>query len=443
MMIVKLCSEDFCILLRPSRDTPTFEEVRKSLDDSKNFGDFTGSPYYSDAVYETFSKSEFERRHGLVRQFMLREGFDCLVIGGGPSHWSAGYGMGWLTGHTREWHSVAVYLVFPLKGEPTLVYSMGGTHIEAVRRSVVVKDVRSSRVGKFGEVVGARIKELGLGESRIGVTDLDPRFHEFMPVNHYNMLRAHLPGAKLEFVAGLFHELWNVKSDEEVEALEKAAEICDAAVEAMVNRARPGVKEYELRATVAHAILERNADFNFIIIGSTPSSEPRMVFGNPRPSGRSLKEGDLILDEIAVEYKGFQAQLGTPVCVGEPNARVREFYGGVVLPGFREIEKTLAPGNTLEDVRRAARFFRENGCQSRPIILHGLGVSSEGPEVNVDKVEAEPYEFELRPNMTLMLEPNPITSEGDLGIFLGHPYVITKGGSRRLTKYPLELTVTK
>ena len=428
--------------MQTSAVTPKFEEVRRALDDSRNFANFTDSPYYADAVYETFSRAEFDRRHNLVREFMASEGFDCLVVGGGPSHWSAGYGMGWLTGHTREWHSVAVYLVFPLKGEPTLVYSMGGTHIEAVRRSVVVKDVRSSRQGRFGEVIAARIKELGLGGGRIGITDLDSRFHEGIPVNHYYALKEQLPGARLDLVKSLFHELWTVKSYEEVEALERAAEICDSAIEAIANRARPGVKEYELRAAAAHAILERDADFNFIIIGSTPTSTPRMVFGNPRPSGRSLKRGDMILDEIAVEYKGFQAQLGTPICVGEPDPRVLSFFNDVVLPGFKEIEKALKPGNTLEDVRRAARFFREKGCQSRPIILHGLGVSSEGPEVNVDKVEAEPYESVLKPNMTLMLEPNPITPDGNLGIFLGHSYVITERGSRRLTKYPLELTIT-
>jgi len=351
--------------------------------------------------------------------------------------------MGWLTGHTREWHSVAVYLVFPLRGEPVLVYSMGGTHIEAVRRYVALNDVRPSKQGMFGEVIATRIKELGLEEGRIGITDLDSRFHEYMPVNHYNSLKEQLPMAKFGFVRGLFHQLWTVKSDEEIGALEKAAEICDSAIDAMAKRARPGTKEYELRAAAAHAILERNADFNFIIIGSTPTSQPKMVFGNPRPSGRSLREGDLILDEIAVEYKGFQAQLGTPICVGEPSSRVSEFFDEVVLPGFREIEKQLRPGSTLEDIRQAARFFREKGCQSRPIILHGLGVSSEGPEVNVDKVEAEPYEFELRPNMTLMLEPNPIAPDGDFGIFLGHSYVITERGCRRLTKYPLDMTIVK
>jgi Xaa-Pro aminopeptidase len=420
---------------------PGFAENCRELDDRKKFVDIRGSPFYADAVYDNFSKAEYQRRYKLVRAFLEKESLDCLIVGGGPYHWSSCYGVGWLTGHTREWHSMAVYVVFPLDGEPTLVYSMGGTHIEAVRRSVVVDDVRSSKMGRFGEVIVERIKELHLEKGKIGITECDSRFQDFMPVNQYNAIRDGLPKANLRFIKGLFHELWSIKSEEEVHAIEKAAALCDKGIEAMVEHAKPGVKEYELRAAAAHAILQGGGDFNFVIIGSTPMSDPKMFFGNPRPSARILREGDIILDEIAVEYNGFQAQLGTPICVGTPTPRVREFFDNVVKPGFESIQETLKPGNTLEDVRKASAIFRQKGYQSRPIILHGLGVSSEGPEVTVQAVEAEPYEFELKPNMTMMLEPNPIFPDGTFGIFLGHSFLITQNNHKRLTQYPLILTV--
>jgi Xaa-Pro aminopeptidase len=422
---------------------PGFSEHSRELDDQRKFADLKGSPFYQDAVYDDFSKHEYERRRRLVHEFMQREKFDCLIIGGGPYHWSAGYGVGWLTGHTREWHSMAVYLVLPLDGEPTLVYSMGGSHLEAVRRRVrvAISDVRSSKRGHFGEVIVGRIKELGLENGRIGITDCDPKFHDFPPVNQYEAIRQGLPNATFEFVRGLFHQLWSVKSDEEIHVMEIAGQLCDKTVEVMANRAKPGVKEYELRAAVANAIMGEGADFNFIIIGSTPMSNPKMFFGNPHPSGRILQQGDLILNEIAVEYNGLQVQIGNPICLGRPTSMIEQFFKEIVTPGYQTIVETLKAGNTLEDVRKAASFYRQKGYQSRPIILHGLGVSSEGPEVNVHNVDAETYEFEMKPNMTLMLEPNPISPDGAFGIFMGRSYVITESGHRALTKYPLELTV--
>ncbi len=422
---------------------PGFSEHSRELDDQKKFADLKGSPFYDDAVYDDFSKQEYERRRKLVVEFMRRKGFDCLIVGGGPYHWSSGYGMGWLTGHTREWHSMAIYLILPIDKEPTLIYSMGGSHLEAVRKRVrvTINDVRSSRRGHFGEVIVERLRELGLENGRIGITDCDPKFHDFPPVNQYEAIKNGLPLARFEFVRGLFHELWSVKSDEEVRAMEKAGDICDKAMQTMVDNAKAGVKEYELRAAVANAIMEEGADFNFIIIGSTPMSNPKMFFGNPHPSGRVLKKGDLVLNELAVEYMGLQVQIGTPICVGKPTPMIEQFFKEIVLPGYNTLAETLRAGNTLEDVRKAAAFYRQRGYQSRPIILHGLGVSSEGPEVNVHNVDAEPYELEMKPNMTLMLEPNPISPDGTWGIFMGRSYVITESGHRPLTKYPLELAV--
>jgi len=58
----------------------------------------------------------------------------------------------WLSGHW-EWQRDRLRTCCALEGEPTLIYSMGGTHIEAVRRATsnALSDVRSSRSGKYAE----------------------------------------------------------------------------------------------------------------------------------------------------------------------------------------------------------------------------------------------------------------------------------------------------
>jgi hypothetical protein len=40
-----------------------------------------------------------------------------------------------------------------------------------------------------------------------------------------------------------------------------------------------------------------------------------------------------------------------------------------------------------------------------------------------------------------MLEPNPVTPAGNLGLFLGRTYIITGDGREQVTNYPLELIV--
>ena len=73
--------------------------------------------------------------------------------------------------------------------------------------------------------------------------------------------------------------------------MRKAGKLCQDAMDAMVARAKPGVKEYELRAAAGAAILDGGGDIDFLIIGSTPMANPALIFGNPRPSGARAAEG--------------------------------------------------------------------------------------------------------------------------------------------------------
>ena len=137
----------------PARRGPLdWSELRYRLDENVPFNQMRDTPYYQDAVHEQFSPAEVARRYAALRAKMRESGLDCAIVPGGPSHWSFGGGMLWLTGHW-EWHGLACYVVVPLEGEPTLVYGMGGTHIEAVRQATsgAIADVRHSRGGRFGD----------------------------------------------------------------------------------------------------------------------------------------------------------------------------------------------------------------------------------------------------------------------------------------------------
>lgn len=419
-----------------------FSEIKDHLDDWRLFNNMVDSPYYRDAVYEHFSKEEYERRYQALRAKMRERGLDCVIVPGGPNHWSFGAGMLWLSGHW-EWHAMANYVVLPLEGEPTLIYSMGGTHIEATRRACAIKDVRQSRMGRFGEVMAERIKELGLDRGRIGLLEVDPRFHDYLPVNQYNALREGLPDATFSFESGLMHELVYRKSPEELDCIRRAGQLCEAAMKALAARCKPGVTEYQLKAAAAGAILEGGGDVDFMIIGSTSMAKPAMIFGNPRPSGRVLKEGDIVIMELAAGYRGYTAQIGSPVCLGEPPDEVRRFFEEIVLPGFEQMVAVARPGHRLEELVEVGRFYRKMGAQSRPIHVHGIDFVSSLPHVFADHVQAEDFEKELQPGMVLVIEPNAVTADGQLGMFFGHTFIITDGDPECVDHSPWELTIVR
>src|SRR5437868_3846176 len=416
--------------------------VRDKLDQSLPFANMRDTPYYRDCLWEQFSAGEYKRRYESLRAKMREHKLDAVVVPGGPSHWSFGAGMTWLTGHW-EWHALCCYVLVPRDGEPTMIYSMGGTHAEAVRRhvEVAVKDVRHSRNGQYAQVMVERLRELKLEKGRIGLMEIDPRHGDYMPVNQYQVLREQLPDAELVFTKGLLHELLSIHSSEELDCVRKAGTLCQRAMEAMVARAKPGVKEYELKAAAGAAILEGGGDIDFLIIGSTSMASPAQVFGNPRPSGRVLQKGDIINMELAAGYRGYTAQIGSPICVGPPTDTVKRFWDEIALPGFEKMAAEIKPGNPLDAIREAGKFFRQKGVQSRPIHAHGIDLITDGPHVFCEHVHAEPFEQTFKPGMVFMAEPNPITADGQFGIFFGHTFIVTESGNACVDAFSWELAV--
>lgn len=431
--------------IQPPRIGPQpWEIVRTKLDQSLPFANMRETPYYRDAVWEQFSGAEYARRYKALREKMREHKLDVAIVPGGPSHWSFGGGMLWLTGHW-EWHALSSYVLVPREAEPTLIYSMGGTHAEAVRRQVevAVKDVRHSRNGRYADIMVERIHELKLERGRIGLMEIDPRHADYMPVNQYNVLRENLPDAELIFTKGFLHELLSIHSQEELDCVRKAGKLCEDAMNAMVERARPGIKEYELRAAAGAAILDGGGDIDFLIIGSTPMDNPAMVFGNPRPSARVLKKGDIINMELAAGYRGYTAQIGSPITLGQPTEMVKKFWHEITLPGYERIIAEIRPGKPVEAMREASRFFRERGYQSRPTQCHGIDLVTDKPHVVAEHVAAEPFEQVLKPGMVIMAEPNPITADGLFGIFLGHTFIVTDKDQEVVDDFPLEIAMAK
>jgi Xaa-Pro dipeptidase len=412
--------------------------VRHELDRSGNFHEICNSPWYSDAVYEKFSDAEFARRHALARSLMARDGLDALILCGSPNIYSHGSGVTWGCG-LIDGRGMAQYMVLPREGEPTLIYPHPGCHIEAVRKMVSIRDVRGGQHGHYGRALAERLVELGLEAGRIGITAADRTGPEYMGVNAFQELNKHLPQATFLFLPLLLHELTHRKSAEEIRAMAQAGELAMAAQMALAAAARPGVREYQLAAAAAHAVHDGGGQVHLLMVGSTSMHDPRLIFPNPNPSQRVLKEGDVILGELAMTYMGYTAKIGHPVTVGPPTGRYQAFFKEVVVPGFKAIRAELAPGNTLEAVRKVASgVFRERGAQSRPIVMHGHDLITSLPFVMVDEVKGEPYDRVMAPGMAYGIEITPVSADGTFGIFLSRSFAIVEDGVQALTPYPVD-----
>ena len=145
------------VTIQPPRIGPQpWEIVRTKLDQSLPFANMRETPYYRDCIWDQFSKKEYDRRYAALRAKMREHKLDAIIAPGGPSHWSFGGAMLWLTGHW-EWNALAAYVLVPLEGEPTLLIANGRLLERNLKRERMTIDeiqaeARQQQIGSLGDV---------------------------------------------------------------------------------------------------------------------------------------------------------------------------------------------------------------------------------------------------------------------------------------------------
>ena len=103
-----------------------------------------------------------------------------------------------------------------------------------------------------------------------------------------------------------------MKSQEEIDALAKSMEINELAIQAEIEAAKVGVKDWEVWAAVHYAMTRNGSELPvhcFWVSGKNPKRTLT------RPSMRLLERGDVIINEIEASWIGYRAQGVQPVFV--------------------------------------------------------------------------------------------------------------------------------
>lgn len=288
-----------------------------------------------------------------VRKEMARRGVDCLLLNGSSARWNEmNANIRYLAGYADP-ISAACYALFPGNSPGTLITQMGS------KRSVYAmswfEDIRAGKSADLPAIVEARLSELGLGGGTLGLVSIVFRDDEIygLPWNQLEVIRQKLPNLKLVDVSDLFFDLRSVKSDEEIQCLERSAGIADVGFEAHVRGYRPGMTEAEYYAAIVHAMDAAGAEPpTFLLMESGPLSGPWLA-QDPLSSKGVLCRGDYVVSEASPKWAGYQAQELQCAVIGAPTAEMKELVKHGVEVWHRMTE-LLRPGNTLHQAERGA-----------------------------------------------------------------------------------------
>lgn len=260
------------------------------------------------------------------------------------------------------------------------------------------------------------------------------------------------PLHKYERSAPILAALRAVKSEIEIQQLQKACDITEAAFRRVLKFVKPGVQEYEIEAEFIHEFI-RSGSRGFAyepIIASGSNSCVLHYIENSRP----CKSGDVLLLDVGAEYANYNADMTRTIPVnGKFTKRQKDVYNSV-LRVKRAAMKLLKPGAMYFDYHKEVQKIMESELiklklidktdikkqnPAKPLFskyfMHGTG-----HHLGLDVHDTANMFDKMQVGMVWTVEPGIYIKEEGLGVRLENNVVITKSGVRDLMKdIPVEI----
>jgi Xaa-Pro aminopeptidase len=254
-----------------------------------------------------------------------------------------------------------------------------------------------------------------------------------------------------ERLAPIMHRLRSIKSTHEIETMQKACNITEAAFRRILKFVKPGVAEYEIEAEFIHEFIrQRSRGFAYEpIIASGADSCVLHYIDN----SKVCKDGDILLLDVGAEYGNYNADMTRTIPVnGKFTKRQKEVYNAV-LRIQREAMKILKAGVVYFDYHKEVQKITEaeliklklidktdvkNQNPDKPLFtkyfMHGTG-----HQLGLDVHDVGNMYHKIQVGQVWTVEPGIYIKEEGLGIRIENNVVITKTGLKDLMKnIPIE-----
>lgn len=247
-------------------------------------------------------------------------------------------------------------------------------------------------------------------------------------------------------------QLRQIKSETEIELIQKAANISVASFKRVLKACKPNIKEYELEAELTYNLIKSGGTrhaFNPIVASGKNACALHYIANDAL-----CKDGDMILMDFGVCYANYNSD--TTRCFpvnGKFSERQKEVYSSV-LKCLKDGSKLLKPGVIPSDYEKQMASLVEaeliklglltadevlNQDPEQPLykkyFMHGTA-----HHIGLDVHDVGLYSRPLEAGMVLTCEPGIYIPEEGIGCRLENDYLITKEGNINLTEaMPIEI----
>ncbi len=270
----------------------------------------------------------------------------------------------------------------------------------------------------------------GLGGKKVAfeAADLTVSAH-----GHVRKTLAALPEAEqpqLVPTTNLVEGLRVMKEPSEIEALQKAVDLGDAAFTDVAQRVEPGWTEKQVAWEIEKYIREHGGDglsFDTIIAGGPWGAMPHAY-----PRDRKLEAGEGVVIDMGCDVGGYMSDLTRTIFLGKPDDQFKKIYD-IVLTAQRTAEEMVKPGMTGGECHMIAHNVIEAAGYGETFghgLGHGIGLQvHEAPRVG------RTSDDELKDTMVFTIEPG-IYITGWGGVRIEDMVVLENGKARIMSGAP-------
>jgi Xaa-Pro aminopeptidase len=373
-----------------------------------------------EAEYPRFSDAEFARRRAAIETLLNEAGLDHLVYCGANRFGSA---VQWLTGWPVTAEAVGVFT----PGRPDTLFVQHVNHVPLARQLAAPAEVAWGGGASIAEAIAA-LEHRAARSGRIGV--IGP-----MTFEQHEKLVARF-GAPANLNRG-YVRLRQIKSEEELDWLRIGAALTDRGMSALRDGLRPGLSERDLADLVERSYVALGGTNVIHFLGVTPMAAPRLGVPTQFPANRKVERGDVVVAEIAAAFWEYPGQVLRSFAVaGDPPPLYRDLHA-VADAAFEAVAAVLKDGAMPQQAIDAAGVIEQAGFTIIDDLLHGYGGGYLPPILgSQSRPSAHIPDEPFRAGMTIVIQPNVVTRDGNAGVQTGEMVLITATGISKFHTVP-------
>ncbi len=378
-----------------------------------------------------FERSEFDARRDRLIIEMAEKKLDAMLLFAQES-------MYWLTGY--DTFGFCFFQCLVVKADGSMLLLTRSADLRQARHTSTIENIvvwLDRAMANPALDLRNLLNDIGLLGARIGV-EYDT--HGLTAFNGRRLDEQLQTFAQISDASGLVPRLRQFKSPAEIDKVERAAALSDAALDAALPLIVQGGDEGAILAAMHSAIFSGGGDYpaNEFIIGSGADA----LLCRYKAGRRKLTKNDQLTLEWSGVFHHYHAPMMRTVLTGKASKLHQELFEAA-RDALTAVEKTMIAGNTFGDVFEAhARTFETHGLTKHRLNACGYSVGARFTPSWMDMpmfYQGNPEA--IGPNMTLFAHMIIFDSENETAMTLGRTYLTTEAQPRPLSRHGLDLIV--